>query len=50
MLFINVDEEIERLDSFISRLLGECMDCKTPCMKAHPSHSVKCLCCLWKES
>jgi hypothetical protein len=46
---ILVDIEIERLDHLISRLKGHCKDCRTPCMKAHPSHTDTCDCCKFNE-
>jgi hypothetical protein len=36
---------IEKLDWLISRVKGHCMDCHTPCKKAHPSHTGTCDCC-----
>lgn len=41
------DVLVDRLDMLISRLKGECVDCKTPCGKAHKSHTGECECCKW---
>jgi tetrahydromethanopterin S-methyltransferase subunit B len=36
---------VDKLERIVSHLLGECMDCKTPCNKSHPSHTGQCECC-----
>lgn len=46
----DIYERLERLDRIISWIKGECMDCRTPCKKAHPSHTIQCECCDYVEA